>query len=460
MSEGGGGFLDKVKGVIKRTGKNDKGNWIPIDVDQAIKDKAEKDKIAAQSAVSEKNSVVAGFTPIDMPKADVVSGFAQIDIPAGESVNIVTKSGLEGVVIGDNEKVIVKGSVVSGSDKIVAGDLNKIIVKKEVKPGLEGVVIGNNKEVIKNSSAENLIDPELVDVLSRVPQEVPEEFKDSLVKVATWWTRLDRGDRSVLDDQEAKNWLLRFLGNTAVDTHRDNAFAYLKENLPWWLRKAFTGEFAGNSDRDIEDEKELNEAIKTGFIDWGKSSGYESIVNSRGTFYVIKETKEENKLSRADSFKVYLEGARAKKALEGSWETALKSFEDKGPDQVKYFGEGAIVLYFDDKRISGDEVVEKFRNGGVEVSDWVSDVCEFDENGTLRFINTNDSSVRSMEYPERYESGDMFKKYVDYCLKAARKPDNPTRAAFVRARCEKGEEKEKVLLSVVYSKEELRLKDG
>lgn len=453
MSEGGSGFLDKFKGVIKGSGKKAEEKWIPIDVDQAIKDKEEKDipfkKVVEIKPVGGKGDslFLGSFTPIDMPKADVVSGFTPIEMPVDESINDVDKSGLEGVVVGDNKKIIANETVISNSGKIVVGDNRKVIVEKHVKLGLEGVVIGNNEDIIKKDTGEGLISPELVGVLSRVPEEVPADFKDSLVKVAAWWTGLNRGDSEMIKNEEVRRFVLGMHMNIGV--------VYPG---PTGLEKKWLTDESLLAEADaLYPAEETEVYIKPLFVEWQKTNHLNKRETSSGEYRVrFKKTGDE---AGPDEYKIYLRGKAAEEVLtNGQWQEVMSEDSENRPNLIKHL-DNDLIMYFD-KNSDPENAVKHYRDKGWSVSEACQDVYKINKEGSFSCVYSNESAKTAFESSYDSMGISMFEAYVNYCLRTGKKPDNPVLTAFVRSESDDKSVERKTRFPVVYSKEELRLKNG
>ncbi len=294
----------------------------------------------------------------------------------------------------------------------------------------------------------------LVDVLVRLPNELPESFKDGCVQVADWLTRLDKNDASVLEDEKAKEWLGQFARGTNVAT-LVNLGLKPKTSLPEWLVNdeidIITNQMFGDNSLTADQEEQMAKA----FNKWGRQGNYKCIRASNGVAAILKEIPEEGK---TESFKVYLQGINAYSAfMEDRMSRAIGVLGENSPIEIKLY-EGSFVMYFRGYSDSPDEIRERLRDVGVNVSPWAQDVYVVDENGQLRFEFSNDDAHKlfDKEMPTNYDQADMFGRYINYCLASGKKPERPFETCFVYSECD-GVVEDKTTYPVVKSKSKLRV---
>ena len=158
------------------------------------------------------------------------------------------------------------------------------------------------------------ISQSLLDILAKIPEVVPADFKDEAVKVAEWITVLDRGGREVLNNSETREWLGEVFGGSGLMTMEDTqgletGWAPLssEEKTPWWLKQTTAGKFAEEVYQYENLGENEEEEMKNLYLEWGRRNGFEERYNHNwGLFFELRNIYD--RANEADGFKIYFGG--------------------------------------------------------------------------------------------------------------------------------------------------------
>lgn len=304
----------------------------------------------------------------------------------------------------------------------------------------------------------------LRDVLVRIPENVPEQFKDGAIKVAGWMTELDKGNKGLLTNPEVGEWVGELYGGSGLMELNNSPPP--KEGwmplvtavkTPWWLGDV-SGELAERVFKCEKLDDEEEKRMETLYLEWGRKLGLDEMYESNwGRFFDIREI--DNRGSDADGFKIYFGGKEALNAFEGGQFTrAFEGTEKKNlPENIKLIA-GSLIMYYRERGIDPDKIVGDWYGAGIQVASWAQDVYEVDKSGDIRFVTSNDSSFRYFGTDWYvYDQTELFGRYINFCLATGKKPERPFSTSFVYQRGVVPS-REIILLPVVKSEERLNLK--
>ncbi len=273
-----------------------------------------------------------------------------------------------------------------------------------------------------NSGLQTLID--------RIPPNVPDNFKEEARRAATWITELDKGNTTLSENPEVKQWI--------ADLSIRIGYVPNQNQLPWWLKGEIIKEAQKSLNIDLETDEDRKIRIDAKFKDCGRRNGWRTEEIDGVSYFLFNNGK--GHASEADGFKISLNAKFLEQAIDSErFEKLINDLSQTSerPREMKYLEDG-VIMYFRQKGQNPEETRQIFIDEGIMVGLPAQDIYRIvEKDGHLEmsnFIFSNDSASQRWNIPNKeYNQADFFRSLLIFGLETGKRLDRPNLTSFIYA---------------------------